>query len=417
MARVTAIIPTYNRSQLVVQSVASVLAQTYHDLELIVVVDGSTDDTLDRLDALFGSKITVLSQPNQGLPATRNRGILHASGEFVAFLDDDDLWLARKLERQIAYADMHPTVSLIGCQAYWMNLRGRLLRSPPHGYDRQHEEIAWSELTLVNCVAGGGSAAVVRRACLDRTGLFDPALRFCEDWDLWLRLAREHTVVQLREPLVLYRINPQGFRAGAPRVADVDRLFAVHRAIHSKAFGAAGPVEPHEMARLEARSMAHIWLNEALARYGVGDVAAARTCWNRALDLDRSHASDPMVVRPQIVNTVAAYSLLDGADDVIGHARRILGAILDSPPDGMRWSRGERRALQATVFAELAHRAAADEHPGLARRCAAHCLWCDPHWFANIGLVKVLLTGGRHLLPIPAASVLSQERDDAAATV
>lgn len=130
MARVTAIIPTYNRSQLVVQSVASVLAQTYHDLELIVVVDGSTDDTLDRLDALFGSKITVLSQPNQGLPATRNRGILHASGEFVAFLDDDDLWLARKLERQIAYADMHPTVSLIGCQAYWMNLRGRLLRSP-----------------------------------------------------------------------------------------------------------------------------------------------------------------------------------------------------------------------------------------------------------------------------------------------
>ncbi len=124
------VIPTYNRAEMVVEAVQCVLAQTHSNTEIIVVDDGGTDDTPQRL-AEFGPRVLYLRQANQGVAAARNAGIRRASGEFVAFLDSDDLWHQRKLEIQMDYLRRHPEVGIVVC--HWDLRPGRLALRPAAG--------------------------------------------------------------------------------------------------------------------------------------------------------------------------------------------------------------------------------------------------------------------------------------------
>lgn len=198
--RVSVIIPAYNAAWCVRRAVDSVLAQDYRDFELIVVDDGSRDDTAAIL-ATYGAALRVVSKPNGGLSSARNAGIAVARGDYLAFLDADDWWLPGKLARQAALLDGRPEVLFCSCTTSVRTPDGRPL---PDWRCGQGEGRALEDIFAVNAfVAGSGSAVMARRSGFARVGGFDEALRSLEDIDMWMRLAALGDYACLDEPLAV----------------------------------------------------------------------------------------------------------------------------------------------------------------------------------------------------------------------
>lgn len=198
---VSVVIPTHNREDFIASAIDSVLGQAYQNIDIVVVDDGSTDGTV-RVLSRFADRITVVSQTASGPGAARNAGVRRSTGDFVAFLDSDDMWLPGKLQRQMKlFSD--PNVGMVGCGERGIDLSGNLLyESPGRG------EISFEALTL-RCanMPGGTSGLIVRRELLEKHGLFDPSLPRSQDWDLMLRLARTTTVSSVREVGVVRRVH------------------------------------------------------------------------------------------------------------------------------------------------------------------------------------------------------------------
>ncbi|HKK90861.1 MAG TPA: glycosyltransferase [Desulfobacteraceae bacterium] len=180
---VSTIIPTFNRGWCVAEAVASVLEQTHDPMEIIVVDDGSTDNTLDVLEP-FMEKITLIQQPNRGVSAARNSGIKNARGDYVAFLDSDDLWLPDKTALQIDFFAGNPQAMICQTEEIWIR-RGKRV-NPKKKHKKQSGMIFEPSLHL--CLVSP-SAVMMRRCFFDTVGYFDETLGACEDYDLWLRTA------------------------------------------------------------------------------------------------------------------------------------------------------------------------------------------------------------------------------------
>ena len=200
MPRVSVIIPTYNRAALVQEAVASVLAQTYRDFELLVVDDASTDGTSTAL-AVFNGKIQVLSRPVRGgVSAARNTGINAAQGEWLAFLDSDDLWLPEKLARQLDFMAAQPHLFLSQTEEIWV--RRGVKVNPPVTHKKEGGRILLR--SLERCLVSPSAVILHRRLFSDHGG-FDEDLPAAEDYDLWLRLSWRYDVGLLPEPLIIKR--------------------------------------------------------------------------------------------------------------------------------------------------------------------------------------------------------------------
>ena len=193
------IIPTYNRGWILKEAVESVLAQDFTDYELIVVDDGSTDDTGDIL-AGYGCNIMVLRQTNRGVSAARNRGIAAARAQLVALLDSDDLWLPQKLTRQVDFFKIKPEALICQTEETWV--RNGVRVNPK----KRHHKFSGMifEASLALCLVSP-SAVMIRRELFDYVGLFDESLPACEDYDLWLRISCRYPVYLIDEPLIIKR--------------------------------------------------------------------------------------------------------------------------------------------------------------------------------------------------------------------
>jgi glycosyltransferase involved in cell wall biosynthesis len=197
---VSVVIPTYNSAALVTQAVDSVLAQTVRPAEILVVDDGSRDDTRQRL-AAYGDRVVPVVQENQGVAAARNHGVRRARGDVVAFLDADDVWHPRKLERQLDVLARRPDLGMLGTDVFdWPADAFPVAGDEPAA---PLDVIPWRRLVVKNYFTT--SAVVVRRPLLERVGEFDRRLQGPEDHDLWLRLARVAGAANLRAPLTGYR--------------------------------------------------------------------------------------------------------------------------------------------------------------------------------------------------------------------
>jgi glycosyltransferase involved in cell wall biosynthesis len=206
MPKVSVIIPVYNGEKYIAQAVNSVLNQTYRDFELIVVDDGSTDRTAEILES-YGDKITYIYQDNRERSAARNKGICSCSGEYLAFLDADDMWLPHKLKQQVQLLDLSPETGLVHGIAFFINESGRRIHQNGKqtiGSFESGNEV-YKSLLFENIIAS--PTVMVRRACFDKVGLFDESMTYTEDWDMWLRIAIHYRVDITRRPLAYYRIN------------------------------------------------------------------------------------------------------------------------------------------------------------------------------------------------------------------
>ena len=179
------VIPTYNAAGTVKAAIESVLAQTYRDFEVVVIDDGSTDPT-ENVVREFGPRVRYFKQRNQGVSSARNAGIAQSRGEYLAFLDSDDLWLPQKLAEEIPLLEADPRLGLVYCD--WAVVSGETvlqnsyLKDLPAASGYVFDDLIQSGFILT-------SGVVVRRACLDDVGDFDKSLAIAQDYDLWLRIS------------------------------------------------------------------------------------------------------------------------------------------------------------------------------------------------------------------------------------
>ncbi|BAO45442.1 glycosyltransferase family 2 protein [Thiolapillus brandeum] len=197
---ISVVIPNYNYEKYVGEAIRSVLDQTWNNREVVVVDDGSTDDSV-RVIRKFGDKVRLIRQENQHLSAARNTGIRAAKGNWIAFLDSDDLWHPCKLELQVEALKKNPDWAFIG---------GDVLDEGDYpDFDKatiQEEEVTLNDFLAYTPMSG--SVALVKTECFNKVGMFDPGLRSSEDLDMWLRLASAYRGGRVKAPLWHYRQHP-----------------------------------------------------------------------------------------------------------------------------------------------------------------------------------------------------------------
>jgi len=196
---VSVIIPSYNRGWIIQEAIDSVLDQDFDDYELIVVDDGSDDNTRDILGSC-GKAITVLRQSNRGVSAARNSGIEKASGRLIAFLDSDDLWLPGKLSAQVKFFEENADAVINQTQEIWV--RNGVRVNPK----KRHHKFSGMifERSLALCLVSP-SAVMIKKNLFDAVGVFDEHLPSCEDYDLWLRISCRYPVHLIDIPLIIKR--------------------------------------------------------------------------------------------------------------------------------------------------------------------------------------------------------------------
>jgi glycosyltransferase involved in cell wall biosynthesis len=226
LPKVSVIIPNYNYAKYIAETIDSVLAQTYPNLEVIVVDDGSKDDSLKILRS-YGDKITVIEQKNQGVARARNIGTAYSNGEYIAFLDADDVWLPEKLERQMEKFFANEEIGFVHCSMTFISPNGDIIGENRNGMEGN---VAGEFLRLRRgVVVGAGSTGIVKRNIFDEVGGFDTRLSTSADWDFCYRLARNHEIGFIIKPLVLYRIHNSNMHANI-KAMEHDMLLSFEKA-------------------------------------------------------------------------------------------------------------------------------------------------------------------------------------------
>jgi glycosyltransferase involved in cell wall biosynthesis len=270
---VSVVIPTWNRVSFVEEAVRSVIAQTYRNWELIVVDDGSTDGTVERLNALKDSRIRVLWSPHTGhIGQARNRGVAAGSGELIAFLDSDDVWLPQKLDVQLK-ALCESGVGWCYSRNVHMDAEGRPIQLRNYRFLLLSGDIVQELLTFRATVAT--STVVVRRSVLDAAGRYSehPRLLVNQDYEMYMRLALQSPVIALPDTLVKMRRHP-----GNTDERRVGRLEL--RALIYELFLASNPDANHARfaRRLWTRSLADVGAQQLSA----GNLSRAALLFGRS---------------------------------------------------------------------------------------------------------------------------------------
>ena len=268
MPLVSIVIPVYNGEQTILETVHSVLQQTFTDFELIVIDDGSSDRTVALLDTIDDARLQVFSYSNGGLPVARNRGISLANGQYITFIDADDLWTPTKVADQLAALQDNPEAGLAYSWTLTMDDQSRALHP---GKLVSYEGDVHAQMLLSNFIASGSNAMLTAQA-IASVGTFDPSLTSCEDWDYWLRVAAKWPFVVVPKPQILYRQSSNAMSA------KIDVMERNHFVVHDRAFKAAPP----ELQTLEARSAANEYQFLAqLALAHIDSIEGLQIAWKK----------------------------------------------------------------------------------------------------------------------------------------
>lgn len=254
---VSVVIPNYNYAQYLGEAIDSAAGQTYPNIEIIVVDDGSSDASAKILEG-YKERITVIGQQNQGVAAARNNGVAASQGEFIAFLDADDAWLPAKVEKQIGCFKSTENLGLVHVGMVEIDSDGRELRERLDGGEGE----VWQQLLLFspNGILGGGSGAMIPRAIFDEVGGFDERLSTSADWDLYYRISRSRNVGFVAQPLLRYRVHTSNMHSNIG-IMEHDMTLAFE-----KAFRAAAP----DLLKIKRPTFSSLYQNLAGSYYVAG---------------------------------------------------------------------------------------------------------------------------------------------------
>ncbi len=231
---VSVIIPTFNRAQFLERAISSVIDQTYPFIEIIIVDDGSTDETPSLVRSIDWD-LHYVATPHRGVSAARNRGIGEARGEWIAFLDSDDYWLCDKIEKQMLYLytvfpddEAHERYLICHTDEIWIRNGKRINQS------RKHMKYAgWFFKPSLNLCLISPSAVILNRSIFDSVGYFDESFEFVEDYDLWLRITAQYPIGYLNERLTVKHGGHEDQLSGSIDGIEKYRIRALEKIITS----------------------------------------------------------------------------------------------------------------------------------------------------------------------------------------
>lgn len=371
MATISVIIPAYNQGHYLGEAIQSVLDQTYPDFEVIVVDDGSTDKTAQVACSFSDPRVRYIHQENRGLSAARNTGILRSNGEYLTFLDSDDLFVADKLETLLNAMQRDPELGFVAGQAVLIDENalplGKVFDTPLP--ENPAHLLLWNPLHVCS--------VLLRRDWQQKVGLFDESLQAYEDWDMWLRLARAGCRMGwVPHPVSLYRFHTRQM------TRDKERMTAATFAVLKKVY--SDPDLPQEWLDLKDKAYSNAYLRAAIQAYRTGETQEGADALAEAVRLDPS--------------------LLDNDGEMM--AKRLLG-LSDSPkvkdrlpflelvynhlPESLAALKAQRRERLSQAAMDLAFRSYQAEDYSRARHFMLRAVQYRPAWLANRGVVSVLL--------------------------
>lgn len=272
MPKVSVIIPTFNRSQLISESIDSVFSQTYKNFEIIIIDDGSTDNTKKVIEyyiKTYGDKIRYFYQDNQGAASARNKGLDVARGEYIAFLDTDDIWLPKKLEKQVNILDECKEISLVYSNVIIINDHNKVINS---GLCKRNflSGKVYEKTLLWRVGCGSPPTWLVRKKCFDEIGKFDPDFVMAHDRDMIIRLSKEYQMYGIKEPLVKIRQHKLTSRV---RGIPAEKKEYYHFKLLNKLFKR---IDPSLNIRIRKKMISHYFFLSGLAYLKEMDIISAR---------------------------------------------------------------------------------------------------------------------------------------------
>ena len=262
MKLVSVVIPTYNRAELVLKAIDSVLCQTYKNIEIIVVDDGSTDQTAQEL-AVYGDRICYLYKENGGVSTARNHGIRHCKGELIAFLDSDDIFLPDKIAKQVSFIDENPGFGLVLCDYYFIDMNGCRTGQSNRRVDLPRNGWIIDSILLSPFLVP--SSVLVEAKLLYQVGLFNEGLKTAEDIELHLKLGRITQIALISEPLVEYRWGGESLSLNS--ISFDDHVFVINQFIKYH----ADEID----SRLQKKALFQVNINAARGKIGKQEWGAA----------------------------------------------------------------------------------------------------------------------------------------------
>lgn len=379
---VSTIIPTYNRAAYVQEAIDSALAQGYDNLEIIVVDDGSTDETRSAL-APYADRIRYFYQRNQGVAVARNTAIAASKGEYIALLDSDDVWLPEKLTRQMDFLLARPEVGMVACHAVAIDPKGKHLDDSPLC---PHQKEGWVSLeTNILRSPLPVDTLIIRRSCLPQPMPFTPGVVFGEDWEMCLRVGARHPIWFMAQTLAAVRVHESNVMAPLANQQQVDLKLQNRLGVIERVF----PILPGDataLTLLRTRAEAREYAEAAAPSYANGALDAAASRLGKAVALDPATWQGEELVA-LLCNFAKLVFQKRGEEAAFTYLQNVLSHLPPEIKDPGRLTRAVRaRTLIFTVgFSALSHneprRAATNIVKGLAQQ---------PSYLANVGVLKTL---------------------------
>ena len=321
--KVSVVLPTYNRAHFLLEAVQSVLVQTAGDLELIVVDDGSTDGTAHVLREINDPRLRYLHQENRGVAAAANAGIRLSRGAYIARIDSDDLWLPELIETEMAVLDARPEVGVVSAKGEAMDRDGNRLpyswgRAPRFPDEALHSLLHGDFVCNVTMIA--------RRACIERAGLYDESLRVCEDWDLWLRVARHYQFAFVDRVLARVRRH-EGNLTGRGSPFYESSLLGRTRVL-DKVFGVLDQEQSKPLRHLKGIAYRNVFIEACLHFLGAADYRNAVEAFRRALGC----GANPVTTSFRIVGSALVWYVI-GRQACKRHVLRLRGWLMGKRDD------------------------------------------------------------------------------------
>lgn len=388
MNHVSVIIPTHNAADYIVQSVESALSQSGCKVEVIVVDDGSTDDTLKRLDPYL-ERIRLLEFRNphntstSRIAASRNYGLQAATGEFIAFLDSDDLWLPESLGKRLSVFLIDPEVGLVYGKLSLIDTKGAPFNSPylpiDIGQPIDNKDKSFKQLLLGNKLPT--SSVVIRSQCIRDVGCFDESLIYSEDWDFWVRISDRWQIAFINQVVGHYRIHPNNDQLSKLYSRGKSRGL---RQVVERAIAREGLLDKDP--KFSRRALAKVYWNGALIEYGVGDPDADS-------QLSQALYYDPyLLFDNENLRTIAhlATEVCALSQDPMKSSEDLVEKIVHGLPVTHTQRSRIRAIARGELYAGLTFRHLQLGQRGAARRMAIRAIRSDPSLISNRGLLSVI---------------------------
>lgn len=278
MPRVSVLLTCYNHIAYLPSAVVSVKAQSFTDYELIAIDDGSTDGTREWLVA--NGIAAILNEKNLGTYASLNVALKEAKGEYIAILNDDDLWARGKLEAQVRFLDEHPEVGIVHTDGGFIDGEGKPMAGSPLGFEFPCFESGDVLLDLVYQNKIIASGAVVRRECFEKLGSFNEAYFGSGDWEMWFRIAEQWQVGFVPEKLTLYRVH------GGNASHKLERIWQDDERLRTWMAERLENIDPSRFPPEKLRdAKAHNWASLGTVLTLNGEPAAGREAYARSMRL------------------------------------------------------------------------------------------------------------------------------------